>query len=454
MNPSTVIIEDEDTDTSSAAVLTLTRGASGFGSWSFDRRDAGKKITVGSTRGCDWQVVSSGVAPMVLYFSGDALWAGVEQTNRHVNNNGATLSRGWSRLEHGDHLELGGARIKVALAPELRTQRAHSAIDARPARDLTETLADAPNTVTVRLLRGESERSSWTFRESDLGVSVTLGAAESCDWRVATGGLEARELTLLSAGTTLLIRQEHISGRVKLDGKPLGEEWAFVRDGSRIEIGLACLELRIGPETPTLPPMPPALRVSRHTLPERPGAVQRERTLAPQASEPARPSHRPPPFFAHDSLPASVTPPARPVATQTAPLVAMWPTTLPAAPSHPAPVTRPVPSHAMRRSDPWLQRANVVKQQHAAVERHEEPAPMALHQEPILVLEAERRRPKRKPEGGSFGMGARSHPSQEWVEACMPEVRHEKKMALGTYALLGLLISVLYAAWLIVLERF
>ncbi len=209
----------------------------------------------------------------------------------------------------------------------------------------------APSLTTLRLIRGTSERSEWSFRPSDVGVSVTLGASPTCDWPVATGGLEDCELTLLFAGGTLLAKREHDNRRVRVDGSPLGEGWTFVKPGSRIEVGLACLEVALDAEStspcadppdtlsdtesdppsiiihsvldilpPTWPPPPPA-REERGSASEQ-GAAARPPTPPARAKLASRKLPPPPPPPPTRSIvvppPAARSASARPPAARTA----------------------------------------------------------------------------------------------------------------------------------------
>jgi hypothetical protein len=114
---------------------------------------------------------------------------------------------------------------------------------------------DKPTVVVVRLVRGSSGRALWVFRTSDLGASVSIGAGKHCNWCLSTGGLEISELTLLFAGGTLLARREQPGTRVRLNGEPIGDDWTFVGHGSRVEIGLACLEFNFATDYPSRLPV-------------------------------------------------------------------------------------------------------------------------------------------------------------------------------------------------------
>ncbi len=292
MERSPVIVEaNVPFASTNAAVLTLTRGASGWNTWTFMRQDAGTRITVGSQRSCDWQVTAIGVPPVILFFTGDTLWAGIERANKHVLRNDATLPRGWTQLRHGDRMELGIARIGVALAPDLRAEPSKLlSPHAGTLSELEHHLVATPTAAILRLIRGKSERAAWTFRASDMGIGVTIGAAKSCDWPIVTGGPERCELALLFAGGTLLAKRKHKSRRVRVDGLPLGEEWAFVQQGSRIEIGLACLELQLGPETTGLPPLPPGVPRDSRSYPPIPIVLHsRADVLVPMVPPPPPP---------------------------------------------------------------------------------------------------------------------------------------------------------------------
>lgn len=387
---SPVTLLNHDLGASSAALLTLTRGASWRSSFGFERSDAGKRITLGSTPNCDWQIVAGGVSQLVLFFTGEELWLGIERENRLVFLNDATVPRGWKQLHHGDRLELGGARVNITLAPELRTtEPAPDESTSKRTSSPRIHLVERPSAAVLRLVRSSSERVTWMFRASDLGASVSVGAGKHCDWVITTGGFEIRELTLLFAGGILLVRREQPGNRVRLDGRPLGDDWTYVAHGSRIEIGLACLEFQLAADQAGLPPLPPGMRLPR-------GA-------APQIAQ---------------------TTPAR---RQTPP------------PSPPTP--KPSPS---------AERANLVMRSGVALAR--------VSTDQLARREAQ---PSGRPRRHAVEMSKQSmeakRPPEAWVQACVPAVGRKPRkggVKLTSYALFGLLLAVLYAGWLVLLERF
>ena len=210
--------------------------------------------------------------------------------------NDATAELGWTRLRHGDRLELSGARIQVALAPDLRTARPTLAMEAPAHRPSAPSLpvVEKPSAAIVRLVRGHSDRFAWVFRANDLGASVSIGAGRHCDWPISTGGFDISELTLLFAGGVLLARREHPGDRLRLNGAPLGDDWTFVSPGSRIDIGLACLEFQLSTDHASLPPLPPCVCLPRGSSPQTgPSPNAHHGANAQQATAPAKAKAKP-----------------------------------------------------------------------------------------------------------------------------------------------------------------
>ena len=388
--------------------MTLTRGSSGRASWSFQRGDAGNRITLGSSPSCDWQIVAGGVSQVVLFFTGGELWLGVERENRLVFLNDAAAPHGWTRVHHGDRLELGGARIGIALAPDLRTAeplRSEPAPEkdsdpgARRRYSPEIKLVEKPSAAIVRLVRGTSERtSSWFFRASDLGASVSVGASKHCDWPLSTGGLAIRELTLLFAGGILLARREQPGNRVRLNSQPLGDDWTLVPHGGRIEIGLACLEFQLAAERPSMPSLPASMRLPRGSAPK----------IDPSATYQQQP---PPP------------------ATRT-----------------PLPIPPPLPAKA--KADPTIERANLVLRDGAAMARVTDDGGARRGPPPLL-------RPRRHAVEMSKQSMEAQRPPEAWVQACVAPNRkpHRARVKITGYAVFGLLLAALYAGWIVLLER-
>jgi predicted component of type VI protein secretion system len=73
---------------------------------------------------------------------------------------------------------------------------------------------------------------------------VSIGASDECDLQIVAAGVEANELTVLYAGDTLLVRSERPEGP-KLNGHYVTEEWQFLRDGDRLDLGTACIDVHV-----------------------------------------------------------------------------------------------------------------------------------------------------------------------------------------------------------------
>jgi hypothetical protein len=129
MRKSTVILENDAAG--HLALLTLRKGVCAWGTWAFDAADAGKTLTIGATRRCDWQIASPGVDPLSLAFTGDSVLVRVPRHDPRVRRNGSPLPLGWVELEHGDVLDIGPSSLAVCLAPRLRRKQRARAQRAR-----------------------------------------------------------------------------------------------------------------------------------------------------------------------------------------------------------------------------------------------------------------------------------------------------------------------------------
>jgi hypothetical protein len=117
MERSSVIVAGENSAERHLATLTLRRGATNWGSWSFDPEDAGITISVGGCAGCDWQVAAPGIGPLRVLFTGECLLIKNDGPSDDVWLNGARLRPSWVPLESGDVVELGGACMEVTIPP-------------------------------------------------------------------------------------------------------------------------------------------------------------------------------------------------------------------------------------------------------------------------------------------------------------------------------------------------
>ncbi len=248
-------------------MLTLQRGVSAWASWTFQPSDAGTEITVGSAPGCDWQVAAPGVPAIELLFTGEELFVWVEQAREELCCNDATLSLGFTRLRHADRLDLGPARIVVSLGADLAQSPAPSSSRPRRSRSAPGRSKGPVHIAELRVRRGSARLPVWAFTADQIGKSVTIGASDACDLQVIAAGVEPNELTVLCAGDTLLVKSARSEGP-KLNGRYLPEEWQFLRDGDRLDLGTACIGVRIsaidlaarGERTTELEPMASEVR--------------------------------------------------------------------------------------------------------------------------------------------------------------------------------------------------
>ena len=78
-----------------------------------------------------------------------------------------------------------------------------------------------------------------------MGKAVVVGAADECDIQIVAAGVEARELIVLFAGDTLLVKSARKDLGPKLNGQYLSEEWQFLRDEDRLDMGMACIDVHL-----------------------------------------------------------------------------------------------------------------------------------------------------------------------------------------------------------------
>ncbi|MFT3924791.1 MAG: FHA domain-containing protein [Myxococcales bacterium] len=424
MDRSLAIDHHADRSANTAATLVLIAGRSRSPSFRFERGDLSRRITVGPGPGCDWQVDTNGLAQVAMFFTGDSLWIDVERAHRLLLCNEQTLQKGWSRLDHGDRLKLGEVSIGVELAPDLRTQDA-SSVGAPSTQRSSQVGSNTENSIAaiMRLVRGSSERMSWGFRKTDIGIAITVGAGRNCDWSMTTGGHEIREVSLLYAGDTLLVRREQPGNRLRLDGEPLGEDWTFVPPGSRLEIGLACLELQVGSERSSLPPLPSFVRLPRKSpVPRGPKSgimlQPREAKTVPELPAQSEPLITPPP-------------------------AAVINTPLPAAKSESRPTLLPRQAQALARADLMLRSGGALSKVGDANSKLE------------AGPSAGSGRPRRNVVEMSKDTMEAKRPPEAWVQSIVPNQRRNKRTSrkLKAYALGGFVLAALYAAWVVLLDK-
>ncbi len=99
--------------------------------------------------------------------------------------------------------------------------------------------------VLLRLRAGASPWPSWNFGATDRGLQIVVGSDPHCDWQIASAGVAEQELEVFFTGRALLVRSLRPGRGARLNGVKLGEGWAAVPDGARLDLGLASIEVSI-----------------------------------------------------------------------------------------------------------------------------------------------------------------------------------------------------------------
>lgn len=97
----------------------------------------------------------------------------------------------------------------------------------------------------LRLRAGASPWPSWKFDESDRGLQISVGADPHCDWQISSAGVEEQELEIIFTGRALLVRSARPHEGARLDGQRLGEGWTALKDGARLDFGLAAIDVTL-----------------------------------------------------------------------------------------------------------------------------------------------------------------------------------------------------------------
>lgn len=110
------------------ARLQLKRGISEKSAWMFTDEDVGARISLGASARCTWRIAAQHVAPVELYVvsSGDALHVKSVRPYQGVKLRGIPLGASWVRLDHGDVLEIGRARVEASFSSELADAKTQS----------------------------------------------------------------------------------------------------------------------------------------------------------------------------------------------------------------------------------------------------------------------------------------------------------------------------------------
>ena len=100
-------------------------------------------------------------------------------------------------------------------------------------------------TACLRLARGSSAQATWLLEDVAGGTTIRIGADPACDWQIRAASVPVLAVTAMLVGGTLFVKSSP-DGGVLLDGRPLGMQWTEVASGSRIDIGLARIEVAVG----------------------------------------------------------------------------------------------------------------------------------------------------------------------------------------------------------------
>jgi hypothetical protein len=157
----------------------------------------------------------------------------------------------------------------------------------------SEPLATSQRDFIIRLVRGSTRQAaSWILQAGPGGTALTIGSGLRCEWRIRAAGVPAHALSLMLTEHGLYACAAG-EGIVRIDGRPLSNEWSPVPGGARIDVGMAglvvsnaeALELEpIDPEqsgvrlTPAPEPAPrrsSLWRFSRYSLPDAPSVLGR-----------------------------------------------------------------------------------------------------------------------------------------------------------------------------------
>jgi hypothetical protein len=90
------------------------------------------------------------------------------------------------------------------------------------------------------LLAGRSVGEVWDITSDYAGVRLDIGASPQCPWQIEAPGVEDYQLVLFWDGEVLWAADFGGSGKVRVDGSPLGE-WRALTGTVRVEFGQAAL---------------------------------------------------------------------------------------------------------------------------------------------------------------------------------------------------------------------
>lgn len=100
-------------------------------------------------------------------------------------------------------------------------------------------------TACLRLTRGSSAQATWLLEDVPGGTTIQIGGDGDCDWQLRAACVPDHALTAMLVGGTLFAKSATES-TVLLNGKPLALQWTEVGSGSRIDIGLARIDVALG----------------------------------------------------------------------------------------------------------------------------------------------------------------------------------------------------------------
>ncbi len=96
------------------------------------------------------------------------------------------------------------------------------------------------------LARGVSACGAWVFSACDAGTTITVGAASTCDWQIASPGVSP--LFLSFTGEALLVRPLAHDVRARVNGQTLPPRgWVQLAHGDELTIGSSLLCVQLAP---------------------------------------------------------------------------------------------------------------------------------------------------------------------------------------------------------------
>src|SRR5262245_43261480 len=100
----------------------------------------------------------------------------------------------------------------------------------------------AAESVWLRLVRGEAREPVRVLPADLADGAISLGAADSCDWRIEADDVPPVALYLKAIAGSLFVRAAGPAA-VRVDGHGVGSIWLPVERGARIAVGAAVIEV-------------------------------------------------------------------------------------------------------------------------------------------------------------------------------------------------------------------